>query len=115
MSDDVILRPGEIVHDSGQYIEINKYDQPTRESETTMVAGEPAPPTSKRGRKWLLVDASVRAGDGDGASPPCPPLPASAADGAAAGEGGTATANDAVRGNTRRASVRTGQRPADGG
>lgn len=50
-----IKKPGEKACTSGQYGEINTAGKPTGR-ESTVVKGEPLPPTMKKGYRWVLVD-----------------------------------------------------------
>ena len=56
MSEKSSHKPGNIAPRSGQYSIIGPRGGSTRESERTVVRGEPFPPTPKRGQRYKLVD-----------------------------------------------------------
>jgi hypothetical protein len=54
MSPKRTFKPGERADRSGQYRQIGR--KGGKEPESTVTKGEPLPPTSKPGSKWVLVD-----------------------------------------------------------
>jgi len=61
---DVILVPGVKTKVAGQYVEIDAAGAIQNDGiEATLAEGDKAPPTDEPNRRWLLVDASKRAGD----------------------------------------------------
>lgn len=52
------IKPGSPVPESGQYVQVGPRGGQQGPEEATLVQGEPAPPTSKPGNEWQLVDST---------------------------------------------------------
>ena len=50
------VKPGQSVPTSGQYVQQGPRGGAAGKTESTLVSGNPAPPTSKPGNTWHLVD-----------------------------------------------------------